>query len=262
MMRLRESNSHSMRILIITSCTGEKVSSPANQLTLEDFAQGGPHLEAREKELKDFELPAGEIYTGQQHVRLMRGIAAHRNTANGKPATVALHILSAGYGMIAADQLVVPYECTFTGMKTKELRQWADKLQVPQGFRDAVGPKYDFGLVLLGDNYLNACALDAKVDFGGPTLLFCGTATAKKLPPMNDVRVVAISNPEATRFSCGLVALKGELACRTMLKVREDFELLKCILDPMFDLLSHLESTQPRIGIGVANSEMKSLKAI
>lgn len=41
-----------LKILIITSCTGEKTSSPANQLTLEDFAQGGAHLAKREKELK------------------------------------------------------------------------------------------------------------------------------------------------------------------------------------------------------------------
>ena len=82
-----------MRILTITSCTGEKVSSPANQLTLDDFAMGGAHLKKREKELKDFELPAGEIYTGQQHVRLMRGIEGVKEVKNLK---IDLHILSAG----------------------------------------------------------------------------------------------------------------------------------------------------------------------
>jgi hypothetical protein len=191
----------------------------------------------------------------------MRGIRESVKDEGGR-MKVDLHILSAGYGMIPADQMVVPYECTFATMKTKELRQWADRLQVPQVFRETVGQKYDLGLVLLGDDYLNACALDAGVQVGGPTLLFCGTGTAKKLPSMNDVRVVAISNPEATRFSCGLVALKGELACRMMLKLREDFELLERILDPMFDTLSHLESNQARIGSDVANYEMKSVKAI
>jgi len=227
-----------MRILTITSCTGEKVSSPANQLTLDDFAQGGAHLKKREKELKDFALSAAEIYTGQQHVRLMRGIEAVKEAKNLK---IDLHILSAGYGMIPADQLVVPYECTFATMKTKELRHWADKLQVPQGFRETVGQTYDFGLVLLGDNYLDACALDAKVKFGGPTLLFCGTGTAKKLPSMNHVRVVAISNPEAKRFSCGLVALKGELAARVLKGVARDPSVVKQLMDSSFDVLAWLE---------------------
>jgi hypothetical protein len=227
-----------MRILTITSCTGEKVSSPANQLTLDDFVQGGAHLKKREKELKDFELPAGEIYTGQQHVRLIRGIEGVKEIKNLK---IDLHILSAGYGMIPADQVVVPYECTFATMKTKELRQWADKLQVPQDFRETVGAKYDIGLVLLGDNYLDACALDAKVKFGGPTLLFCGTGTAKTLPPMNHVRVVAISNPEAKRFSCGLVALKGELAARVLKGVANDPSVVKQLMDPSFDVLAWLD---------------------
>jgi hypothetical protein len=228
-----------MRILIITSCTGEKASSPDNQLTLEDFERGGAHLKGREKELKAFALPAGEIYTGQQHVRLMRGIEAVKGT---KGLEVELHVLSAGYGMIPADRKVVPYECTFATMKSKELRQWADKLQVPQGFRETVGQKYDLGLVLLGDNYLDACALDAKVKFGGPTILFCGTGTAKTLHPIEHVRVVAISNPEAKRFSCGLVALKGDLAARVLKGIAEDPTLVNQLMDTKFDVLSWLDS--------------------
>lgn len=243
-----------MRILIITSCTGEKTRSPANQLTLEDFERSGAHLQKRETELKDFAQPAGEIYTGQQHVRLMRGIEAVKAE---KKVKIDLNILSAGYGMIPADQVVVPYECTFATMKTKELRQWADKLQVPQGFRETVGQKYDFGLVLLGDNYLDACALDAGVKFGGPTLLFCGTGTAKTLPPMKHVRVVAISNPEAKRFSCGLVALKGELAARVLKGVANDPTVVKQLMDSSFDVLAWLAQQ----GSDKAASSTQAVKA-
>jgi hypothetical protein len=232
-----------MRILVITSCTGEKASSPDNQLTLEDFERGGAHLKGREKELKAFALPAGEIYTGQQHVRLMRGIEAVKGE---KSLSLDLHVLSAGYGMIPAARVVVPYECTFATMKSKELRQWADKLQVPQGFREAVGQTYDLGLILLGDNYLDACALEATVAFGGPTLLFCGTGMAKKLPAMEKVRVVPISNPEAKRFSCGLVALKGDLAARVLKGVVEDPNAAKAMMDPAFDVLGWMET----VGVG------------
>lgn len=227
-----------MRILIITSCTGEKTSSPDEQLMLADFERGGTHLKGREKELKVYALPAGEIYTGQQHVRLMRGIEAVKGT---KELAVDLHILSAGYGMIPADRVVVPYECTFATMKSKELRQWADKLQVPQGFRETVGQTYDLGLILLGDNYLDACALDAKVAFGGPTVLFCGTGMAKKLPSMANVRMVPISNPEAKRFSCGLVALKGDLAARVLKGVTEEPKIVKSLGDSGFDVLGWIE---------------------
>ena len=247
-----------MKLLIITSCTGEKASSPGNQLVLEDFVRGGADLKKREEELKAFALSAGEIYTGQQHVRLMRGVEAVKGT---KGLEVELHVLSAGYGMIPADQLVVPYECTFATMKSKELRQWADKLQVPQGFRDTVGQTYDLGLILLGDNYLEACALEATVAFGGPTLLFCGTGMAKKLPAMASVRVVPISNPEAKRFSCGLVALKGELAARVLKGVAEDPTVVASLMDPAFDALGWLAGLPVSSEVSATQKKARNAKS-
>ncbi len=96
-----------MRILIITSCTAEKVHAPDNQLTLEDFRKGPEHVRARERQLKDMLMPAGEIYTGEQHARLMRGVKAARE--NGIDCTV--DILSAGYGFIPEDRVIAPYKC-------------------------------------------------------------------------------------------------------------------------------------------------------
>ncbi len=200
-----------MKILVITSCTGEKVVESDRQLVLDDFRKGGAHLKHREKELEDLARTAGEIYSGEQHVRLMRGVAELRKS--GK-ATVDLFVLSAGYGLIPEDRKVVPYEVTFATMKSKEIDAWSKALGVPGEFRKLVSGNYDLGLVLLGDNYLRACQLDDAVKFGGPTILFCGTGMAKKLPKLANVRVIPISNPEAQRFSCGLVGLKGELAAR------------------------------------------------
>jgi hypothetical protein len=155
-----------LKILILTSCTGEKAVDHPKQLTLEDFQAGAKHVAKREKEIADFCRAAGEIYTGEQHLRLMRGVAAMRDAGGGKSKNeVNLHILSAGYGVIPESRLVAPYETTFATMKTKELRDWADALKVPEDFRKTVAGKYDLGLVLLGDNYLQACNLDAAVKF-------------------------------------------------------------------------------------------------
>ena len=217
-----------MTHLIITSCTGEKVVESDRQLTREDFAKGAAHVAEREKELKDSLRTAGEIYSGEQHVRLMRGVTERRKDEGGG-MKVDLHILSAGYGLIPEDRLVAPYEITFATMKSKELRDWADSLHVPEDFRKTVAKPYDFGLILLGDNYLTACALDSSVKLGGPTLLFCGTGMAKKLPTLANVRVVPVSNPEAKRFSCGLIGLKGELAARVLAGVKADASALSKI---------------------------------
>lgn len=199
-----------MKVLVITSCTGEKAVGSDRELTLQDFRQGTEHVKAREGELQDVLKPAGEMYTGQQHVRLMRGVDAMRGAGH----TVDLQVLSAGYGMIPEKRKIAPYEVTFQGMKVAEIRSLAGDLWVPEDFRKVVEEKYDLILVLLGGSYLRACALDETVVFGGPTLLFCGTVTARKLPTMEKVKVVTLSNPEATRFSCGLIGLKGEVAHR------------------------------------------------
>lgn len=249
-----------MRILILTSCTGEKSVDHPKQLTLEDFQAGAKHLVRRERELTDCCRTAGEIYTGEQHLRLMRGVVGFREDESGKAKNeVKLHILSAGYGVIPEDRMVPPYEVTFATMKTKELRDWADALNVPADFRKTMVSKCDLGLILLGDNYLAACNLDGKVGFGGPTLLFCGTGMAKKLPFLKNVRVVPISNPEAKRFSCGLVGLKGELAARLLKGVANEPAVLNSLMDPKFDLLAWLDK---QVGAGKSAFETESKPAV
>ena len=230
-----------MRILIITSCTGEKVVGSDRQLTAEDFKMGKTHVTKREKELKDLLRSAGEMYSGEQHVRLMRGVEESRKSGKNQ---IDFHVLSAGYGLIAEDRMVAPYEITFATMKTKELREWADTLNVPEDFRKVVSTPYDLAMILLGDNYLTACALDAKLKFGGPTLIFCGTGMAKKLPEMANVRVVSISNPEAKRFSCGLIGLKGELATRVLGGIANTSTAIGKILDHKFDVLAWLDGIE------------------
>ena len=237
-----------MNILMLTSCTGEKRVTDPDQLTLEDFKKGKAYLTRREKELEEVSMRAGELYTGEQHVRLMRGVEATRKAAGGKKkAGIEVKILSAGYGIVPESKTIAPYEVTFATMKAKELREWADFLKVPRDFRKVVGKEYDLGLILLGDNYLKACDLDGEVSFGGSTILFCGTGMAKRLPEMENVRVVPISNPEAKRFSCGLVGLKGELGARLIHGIGKEPKVAKKILDPKFDLLAWLDG-QPGWG--------------
>lgn len=230
-----------MRLLIITSCTGEKSVGSKNLLILDDFRKGREHLRSREQELKEFLTRAGEIYSGEQHVRLMRGVSALRSQRSGVEITV--QILSAGYGLIPENRKIAPYECTFATMGSKDIRSWGEALKVPRDFRSAIAAPYDLALILLGDNYLQACQLDCAVKLGGPAILFCGNNQAKILPRIANLRVVTLSNEEAKRFSCGLVGLKGELAARLLKKVAGDSDSLLRLKDPAFNVLDWLEES-------------------
>jgi hypothetical protein len=206
-----------VRILVITSCTGQKTVAHGNALAEEDFAKGSKHVAKRETELSDYLTPAEELYSGQQHVRLMRGVQATKDKLN-----IDLHIVSAGYGLVPGDRKIAPYECTFTGRGKKDLANWASGLNIPKDFRKLISKPYDLALLLLGDDYLSACQLDDTVKLGGPTIGFCGNSARKRLPDIPSLRYVTVSNPEAKRFSCGLVSLKGELASRILESIATD----------------------------------------
>jgi queuine/archaeosine tRNA-ribosyltransferase len=201
------------KILIITSCTGDKAVKHDNRLTMGDLRQGAEHLKKREAELADLMMPAEELYTGMQHVRLMRGVNALREN---KDFQVELQILSAGYGLVEDLRRLAPYDATFNGMKMKELVEWAEFLNVPKEIRSIISRCFDLILVLLGDGYLRACQLDDDVDLGGPAVFFTGKASASRLPDLAQLQAVILGNPDTRKFACGLVGLKGEVAARLL----------------------------------------------
>lgn len=199
-----------MKILIVTSCTSEKKHKPESQLTLADFENlGSEKFKKREKELAEYGLPASEMYTGQQHLRLIRGVEMLRG-ASGNGTTFDLKILSAGYGLLDEHQPILPYEATFTGMKAKALRQWADKLNIPGQVKNAV-QDYDLTLFLLGETYLRAINFPALEAVSKPLFFLAGQNSLPRLPKGDHVHAVCLNNKDARRIGAGLVALKGRI---------------------------------------------------
>ena len=197
-----------MKIAVLTSCTSTKQYKPHNQLSQKDFS----HLSAeRIAELEEYSLPAYQMYTGNQHARLMAGIEELR--ASG--STVDLYIISAGYGLLDGNRSIVPYECTFSGMKVSEIEAWASRLKIPEAVaRLFQQTDYDLVLVLLGDTYLRALQLTDNTVFGSPTLFLCASKSEKFIKGIGGFDTIKLAGAEAKRFHCGLVGLKGELARR------------------------------------------------
>jgi hypothetical protein len=96
-----------IRLLVITSCTGEKAVERKEQLVLEDF-QDPDRLRNRERELGPWLRPARAMYTGAQHLALMRGVGEIRRTYDN--SAVRLWIVSIGYGIVPEDRLIAPYK--------------------------------------------------------------------------------------------------------------------------------------------------------
>lgn len=242
--------------LVVTSCTGEKRFKPENQLTLEDF-RDPTRLHSREISLANYACSAGEMYTGTQHLRLTEGVKVLRQ-AFGQDIVNVL-ILSAGYGLIAENREIAPYEVTFNSMKGYELDAWAQSLEVHHAFEQAIG-NYDLVFVLLGENYLRALSLPVEtrpeqtlVFFASPT----GTQAIYSLAAKTFV--FKLSNAEAKRYRYGLVGLKGFLFKRFAEAAIKKSDLFKLVYeDPEIVQQIIDDGTQLELPIGIAKTNVQA----
>jgi len=234
-----------MRIQIITSCTGEKAISSPEQLTQEDFRylNDQKKFTERESRLSGLSTKVEDIYTGQQHIRLMKGIRHFQE--RGGSNKVDLWVLSAGYGLVRGDKAVVPYECTFQNMSASEASSWSEHLNIPAQARKAFKRKADLTIVLLGEPYLKALKLDDSVEFKSPTLFFTSDKARRFIKGKGAFSVIPLSNKDTKRFSCGLVGLKGELAKRLLqLLVKDEKAVINGLFNSNVDVLLLLESAK------------------
>jgi len=179
------------------------------------------------------------MYAGRQHEELMRGVHTLRTARSD--TSVEVHILSAGYGVIPEDRPIAPYDVAFSDMPDREVREWADTLGVPAQVRDFLAVPADLNLLLLGGKYATAARVDENADLGAPALFFCNQQTAKNLPDHPPLKPIVVRQREATRFSEGIVWLKGHLARRLLVRLVREPNFLKTVIDPESDVLDLLD---------------------
>lgn len=209
----------SRRILVISSCTATK-----------------------QRETCDGQVRWAEsLYTGQQHMRLMRGIKEYR-AARQPAGQLRFHILSALHGFISPRTPLSSYDHSFFGLPAETIRRLGRERNVPEDIRTVLGEPFDLGLLLLSDPYLHACDLDADVELGGPLIGFCSPAAARRLPKIAELRTIVLANAEARRFSCGLVALKGELGGGLLSRLAAEPEEIDNLARADVDVLGWLQA--------------------
>ena len=179
-------------ILVVTSCTSLKAPT----------ARTGS-------------VAAEDLYTGQQHLRLMRGVRAYRRA--GSPwGPLDLRILSACHGLVDARTELTGYDESFTGLSREAIKVRADALGIPSAIAALLSRPWRLALLLLGDTYLQAARISDRQSLRGPVVALTSPKAGARLPSLPLLTVIHLYNPEARRFSCGLTALKGELGARVL----------------------------------------------
>ncbi|KUO87956.1 MAG: hypothetical protein AT715_03685 [Thermoproteus sp. JCHS_4] len=143
-------------MLLLTHCTKTKnVDWRAVAAALKSAGLSTPNMDL-EKEglyrdvLRDFVKPAAEMYGGS--FRKVREMAE----ALGRCAPVDFYVLSARYGLIRADEPVVPYEATLNGLGTAEVERWAEARGVWDKAAELLGGRYGMAVAFLPGNYARA----------------------------------------------------------------------------------------------------------
>lgn len=211
-------------LLVISSCTGAKLSKPAHQLILDDFKQGKAHVKEREAELQDAITSARRMYTGQQHVLVSQGFDLLNSQKN---VISTLKIISAGYGLIDDQDFIAPYETTFNDLSSKEVAQWSRELGIHADLNAAIRD-YDIVVFLLGEGYLKAAELPLDSTPEQSFIFLVSGGSAKTLPEHTAKQaVMTLGNKDAKRFGYGLVGLKGFLFHQLARMIAENPNVLR-----------------------------------
>jgi hypothetical protein len=217
-----------LKTLVITSCTGEKRYKPDEQLMQNDFIDN-TNLSLKEGYLKEYQQTAGRMYTGLQHLRLMEGIEVLRNTFQSE--SIDLNIVSAGYGLINEDKVIVPYEVTFNSMNSKQVLEWSKYLNIKEDLEKKI-KGYDLVFFLLGDKYLKSLQLPVHVETEGQKLIFlAGKSSRSSIPNEAPYHLIEVGQEDAKEFSYGLIGLKGYLFKLLSEEIKNNTNLLNSIND-------------------------------
>jgi len=153
-LKSRGINANVRKILIVAHCTAEKeVDEEQVRRVLYKMNLPSPSFDfEREDEylkvLSKFAKPAEEMYGGS--FRTIRNLVEMLREC-GK--SVDLYIISARYGLIPGNRVIIPYEASLKGLAREELVKWAEQRSINRELTRILYRNYDCVIVVLPREY-------------------------------------------------------------------------------------------------------------
>lgn len=196
-----------MRVLVIGSCGKKKRFSENDAPTCNELLGKKSLLELRKK-YSETSCEARRMYTGNQTRELVNAVDLLRSV---EKVEVHFFIISAGFGILSEDEIIFPYECSFTGMKKSEIRERALLLSISEDFSTICQTRYDLSYLALGSTYLTSLGDGWAEELSGSIVKFGSEIE-------NDRVLTLPANADAVkRFSSsghkihGVAGFKGDL---------------------------------------------------
>jgi hypothetical protein len=184
-----------MRTLVITPCSARKRGDVPNPARAADLADPDRRQRA-EARLAAFACPAVEMYTGTHHRLVMEGVHAVWERWGREVLEVA--ILSGGYGLLRAEEEIIPYDVSLDEFEGVGLDEWAARLRIPSR-TGRVAREYDLVFYLLDGRYLTVLDLPLDVPASVQQIILTTEEDVDRLPHAANLHVVVAAGGAAAR---------------------------------------------------------------
>jgi len=195
-----------VRFLVVGSCGKKKLYNPDEQPTCSDI-DPNHDINYWKKRLQKFCVSARDIYTGPQNTELVKAVDLLRTIAK---VEVQLIIVSAGFGVLQEQDLIPPYDCSFTNMKMAKVRKRSQELKIQSSITKIANKGFDIAYLALGKRYLASLGKDTLLEFQMPTIVFHGQESDQLIRIPCSTETVKAFSKRGHKIH-GVVGFKGDL---------------------------------------------------
>ncbi|MHA2358784.1 MAG: hypothetical protein ACXAB5_00790 [Candidatus Thorarchaeota archaeon] len=195
-----------MRVLVVGSCGKRKLHKSPKQPKCQNI-DSHHRIDYWKQRFSYLCTPARDMYIGPQSTELVKGVDLLRTIPN---VEVQLVIVSAGFGILQEQDLVPPYDCSFTNMKMSEVRKRSEDLELQSSLMHLINKNFDLVYLALGKRYLVALGKNAFMKIQTPVIVFHDQESKYLIRiPCSGKTVKAFSNRGHKIH--GVVGFKGDL---------------------------------------------------
>lgn len=196
-----------MRILVIGSCGKKKSIQSTEAPTCDDLSSIDDIREWRKK-LGRISIQARELYIGNQNRELVKGVDLLRQIENTE---IRFSILSAGFGLVEENDMIPPYDCSFTGMRKSQIQERAEWLNISSDFKELLETGFDLVYLALGKRYFLTLGNDWKDKTETMILGFNRALSEGKLLCIPSAHDIVIAFSQSGHKIHGITGFKGDL---------------------------------------------------
>jgi len=192
-----------VKLLIISSCTKKKQFSKTNQPNWDNLST----KESKIKYLKAFyseSCKAIDMYKGQQHKMIIESIQILK-----KYIEVDFFIISAGFGLLHQDEIILCYESSFSDKNKSQIIERSNQLEIMSDFIKLLNKNYDLIYLALGKKYLISI-YDWEKYIKSLTIAFTPSINSNVLSLKSNNEVVIGLKSSGYKIH-GTIGLKGDL---------------------------------------------------